>query len=208
MFAHERNVLRAKLGLHDPPRRRDADALSDVDDAELAEKCKCAEGQREEPPDEATFATLIEPGKGIGPVQIGVSTPEHVMRVYGCDCRVTKRRRDGAVTSIDYSFVDAKGGVGTASHQPGRTPNAARPAVFVFHDGVVARIALNVYQRNLATAGGLRVRAPKADVTRILGQPYRIESTRLYEKYRYRDLGIDVWIGHSTDAVGAIHIFK
>jgi hypothetical protein len=211
VYAEERALLRRKLGIPvdapPPSRVRDADALSDVDEAEVASKCPCFLG-REEPPEEAVLQTLIEPGKGVGPIVVGVSTPEHVLRVYGCDCRMTKRRRDGAVSSIDYTYVDAKGGVGTASHRPDRVPNARRPATFVFADGVVSRIGLNIHQRDLATAGGLHVRAPKADVTRILGEPWRIESSRMYEKYRYKDLGIDVWIAHVNDTVGAIHVYK
>lgn len=211
VYGEERARVRQRLGVPNearPPRARDTDSLSDVDEDEIAEKCACLPGQREEPPDEATFVKLVEPGKGIGPIVLNQSTPDDVVNVYGCDCRVTKRRADSAVTSIDYTFVDAKGGVGSASHLPGRAPNASRPATFVFRGGHVVRIALNVHQTNLATAGGLRVRGTKADMTRALGDAFELHSSRHYEKYRYREQGIDVWIAHANDRIGSLHVFK
>ena len=211
MYAEERALVRRRLGIPaEAPlgQTRDADALTQQDEDERHEKCACLPGQTEEPPNEATLATLIEPGKGIGPIVIDRSTVEDVLRVYGCDCRVSLRRRDNAVMSIDYSFVDAKGGLGTSSHHPSRTPNATRPSVFAFIDGRVKKIALNVYQKNLATLGGVHVRGTKADMTRALGDGFSLQTTRHYEKYRYRELGIDIWISHANDTIGAIHVFR
>jgi hypothetical protein len=209
MYAEERASLRRRLGVPadaPAPRPRAPDMLGEGDD--IAEKCACLPGQSEDPPDEATFVKVIEPGKGIGPIVIDRSRVEDVIRVYGCDCRMTKRRRDNAVTTIDYSFLDAKGGIGTGSHRPDRIPNATRPAFFAFEADHVKRIALNIYQTNLATAEGLKVRGTKADMTRALGDGFRLETSRNYEKYHYRELGIDVWIAHANDKIGAIHIFR
>lgn len=210
MYAEERALVRRRLGIPaeaPPGQKRDADGLAQQDEDEIHETCACPAGLSEEPPNEATMATLVEPGKGIGPIVIDRSTLDDVMRVYGCDCRVSKRRRDNAIVAVDYSFIDAKGGLGTASHLPSRIPNATRPAVITFVDGRVKRIALNIYQKNLATAGGVHVRGTKADMTRAFGDGFSLQTTRHYEKYRYRELGIDIWISHANDTIGAIHIW-
>jgi tetratricopeptide (TPR) repeat protein len=203
-FADERVFVRRRIGLpaadtvegHPPPSF----------DAYTYESCGCFTGQTREPPHEYALATVIEPGKGVGPIQLEESTLASVLRVYGCDCRVWRDRATREVAMVDYNYTDASGD--PAAYRPKRTPNGTRPALFEIHDGHVARIGVSNLQTALSTADGVRVSSTRADVVRIFGDGFRLLRLHGIEKYRYEDRGVEVWLPKDGTAIESIWLFK
>src|SRR5207237_6402968 len=109
---------------------------------------------------------LIRPGEGVGPVRLGVSSPEEVLAAYGRDCRV--ERNESGIVRIDYGYDQ------DWNYLPHRAGSAERPALFEFREARLRRIAIAAPQTGLLTAQGVGIQSPKDEVVRAFGDSFRL----------------------------------
>ncbi|MGZ3421793.1 MAG: hypothetical protein ACXVEE_28215 [Polyangiales bacterium] len=142
----------------------------------------------EQPSAMAKGEHMVVPGVGIGGVRVGVSTPEDVLRAWGCDAKINRFGK-GPIDQIIYDYD------GSDKYAPDRPDNRARPSGFRFKGGVLERIDVGVYQKELHTTGGITVYTPLQVVTATLG-PGEYETGNPLDTLRYPALGLELWISH------------
>ena len=200
----ERNLVRQRLGL--PPGNAPEALRTPIARArpvQPEESCRCPAGVPSAPPPEYALSAEIRPGLGVGAVLLGESSIDDVVRIYGCDCKVLRDPNNADAITLDYDVAAA-----AAATRPGALPTGRRPSHFVFEDGRLQGIFMGEAQRALVTSGGFGLRSTKSDMVRTFGDAYVERETKYFEKYRYRDLGVEVWMPPGRGIASGIFLFK
>jgi len=150
------------------------------------------------------------PGEGLRGITVGRATPADVLQTFGEDAELC-RHDGGDFFKINYDHDAAEGG----NYQPDRPAQWSRPSAFLFEYGLLKAINVGVYQKELRTAGGIRVGSTRDEVVHALGQHYESLTSRGdhrdptddIETIRYLTLGIQFGV-HQGSRVGSFVIFQ
>lgn len=144
---------------------------------------------------------LIVPGRGVGHAVVGRSTAEEVLEHFGHDCKVSHYpSREVFQISYDYENDD--------DYAASRPAQAARPSAFAFEFGLLQSIVIGVFQKELATAEGVRIGMPRRAVVGRLGEPSRLVAEKAFDVLRYVELGIQLEISREDDSLTRMVIFR
>jgi hypothetical protein len=103
---------------------------------------------------------ILTPGVGIRGLVLGKSTPEDVLRTYGCDAAVV-RDASKQVVAINYALHVPRGS-SIAEH---RSPQRDRPQDFRFENGVLVRIGIDGQQWNVNLPNGFSAKPQAKTIT-------------------------------------------
>ncbi|MBX3126425.1 MAG: hypothetical protein KF718_06895 [Polyangiaceae bacterium] len=147
---------------------------------------QCPDGSRLEQDKGCVWVPIIiEPGRGLLDLEIGKSTPEDVLRVFG------------SATQL-YRYPKDKGPIQTISYRDEYdSPQSwLRPSSFSFKDGKLDEIFIGFSQRHLTTPEGIGPGRPAKLAFDALGPAYeQRESTGPLEMFLWRARGIELWVG-------------
>jgi len=125
---------------------------------------------------------IYTPGVGIGEIRLGVSTPEDVLRAYGCDAYVVEK--DGLYI-VDYG-LDPNG-----HYEPKRAGSLMRPEQFRFRSGKLVHITVGPHQGDLRTSKGAHVEGSIAGYIDELGPQSWAVPEHGFVRYRFA-VGLEV----------------
>lgn len=154
--------------------------------ARYDETGQCPDGSRLEQDKGCVWVPIIvEPGRGLLDIEIGKSTPEDVLRVFG------------SATQL-YRYPKDKGPVQTISYRDEYdSPQSwLRPSSFRFKDGKLDEIFIGFSQRHLTTPEGIGPGRAAKLAFDAFGPAYeQRESTGPLEMFLWRARGIELWVG-------------
>lgn len=146
---------------------------------------QCPDGSRLEKDEGCVWVPIIvEPGRGLLDIELGRSTPEDVLRVFGSATQLYRYPKDkGPIQTITYR------------DEYDSPQSWLRPSNFRFKEGRLDEIFVGFSQRHVTTSEGIGPGRPAKLAFDAFGPAYeRRDSTAPLEMFLWRARGIELWV--------------